>query len=58
MLLRAFHCQLGSADLCNYIMELNLRHFLLNSSTFMIFSSRSMIPVLEILRKTYLNNCN
>jgi len=57
MLLCEFHCQVGRADLFNYIMELNLLHFILNSFTFMISSSRSAIPKLEILRKIYLNNC-
>jgi hypothetical protein len=57
MLLRAFHCQVGGSDLCNYIVELSLGHFLLNSFTFIIPSPRSMIPTLEILRKTYLNDC-
>ena len=50
-----FHCQVGRADLFNYIMELSLHHFLLNSFTFMISSPRSVIPNLEILSKTYLN---
>ena len=47
----------GSADLFNYIMELSLRLSLLSYFNFMLSSPLRRSPALEILCKTYLNDC-